>query len=84
VPAKPAPDGVLLAARRLDRAPAETIFVGDSPHDIAAGNGAGAVSVAAIWGACTREQLSVASPRHFVSTIRELLPLVRRLDAARE
>src|SRR5512138_3273918 len=64
VPAKPAPDGVLLAARSLDRAPGETIFVGDSPHDVAAGNGAGAVSVAATWGACTREQLAAASPRH--------------------
>jgi pyrophosphatase PpaX len=84
VPAKPAPDGVLLAARRLGRTPAETIFLGDSPHDIAAGNAAGGVSVAATWGACTREQLAVASPRHFISSIRELPPLVRRLDGARE
>lgn len=80
VPAKPAPDGVWLAARRLDREPAETIFVGDSPHDIATGNAAGAVSVAALWGACTREQLAAASPRHFLSDVRELGPLVGRLD----
>ena len=83
VPAKPAPDGVLLAARRLDRAPAEAIFVGDSPHDIAAGNAAGAVTVAALWGACTRQQLAAASPRHYVATLAELRELIARLDASR-
>lgn len=79
VPAKPAPDGVRLAARRLDREPAEAIFIGDSPHDIAAGNGAGAVTVAALWGACTRAQLAEASPHHFVESVPEIGPLVRRL-----
>lgn len=83
VPPKPAPDGVLLAARRLAREPADTLFVGDSPHDIAAGNAAGAISVAALWGACTREQLAVASPRHYVPTMAELGALIARLDASR-
>src|SRR5512138_1515503 len=82
VPAKPAPDGVLLAARRLDRTPDQTLFIGDSPHDVAAGNAAGAISVAVLWGACTREQLAAAAPRHFVSSFAELGDLVRRLDAA--
>jgi len=81
VPAKPAPDGVWLAARRLDRTPEETLFVGDSPHDVAAGNAAGVVSVAALWGACTRAQLSAASPRHYVDSVRELSPLVARIQA---
>src|SRR5512140_729349 len=76
VPAKPAPDGVLLAARRLDREPAETVFIGDSPHDVAAGNAAGVLTIASTWGACTREQLSAASPRHFAGSVGELLPLV--------
>jgi pyrophosphatase PpaX len=83
VPAKPAPDGVWLAARRLDREPAETIFVGDSPHDVAAGNAAGAVSVAALWGACTREQLAAAGPRHLLADLRELGPLVARIEDGR-
>jgi len=83
VPAKPAPDGVWLAARKLEREPSETIFVGDSPHDIAAGNAAGAVTVAALWGACSREQLAAAAPHHFVATIAELEALIARLDGAR-
>jgi pyrophosphatase PpaX len=83
VPAKPAPDGVWLAASRLGRPPEETLFVGDSPHDIAAGNAAGAVSVAALWGACTRAQLASAAPRHFLADIRELAPLVERLSGGR-
>lgn len=82
VPAKPAPDGVVLAARRLDREPGEAVFVGDSPHDVAAGNAAGAVTVAALWGACSRAQLAVASPRHYVASIRELDALLARLDGA--
>ncbi|HSM93289.1 MAG TPA: HAD-IA family hydrolase [Anaeromyxobacteraceae bacterium] len=79
VPAKPAPDGVVLAARRLDRLPEEALFVGDSPHDVAAGNAAGAVSVGALWGACTREQLAVASPRHYAASLREVPAIVEAL-----
>jgi pyrophosphatase PpaX len=81
VPAKPAPDGVLLALRKLDRAPDEALFVGDSPHDVAAGNAAGVVSVGALWGACTREQLEVASPRHVVATMAELGALVEKIQS---
>lgn len=82
VAAKPAPDGIWLAARRLGRDPADTVFIGDSPHDVAAGNAAGAVSVAALWGACTREQLAAASPRHFVASVREFGPLVAAIQGA--
>jgi pyrophosphatase PpaX len=81
VPAKPAPDGVWLAARRLGREPAETLFVGDSPHDVAAGKAAGVVTVAALWGACTREQLATASPDHYAASVRELAPIVAAVQA---
>ncbi len=80
VPPKPAPDGVWLAARRLDRSPAETVFIGDSPHDVAAGNAAGVVTIAATWGACTREQLAAASPRYFAGSISELPLLVAAIQ----
>lgn len=80
VPAKPAPDGVRLAAERLGRRPDEAIFIGDSPHDVAAGNAAGAVTIAALWGACTREQLAAASPRLFAPSIREIPALVEALQ----
>jgi pyrophosphatase PpaX len=81
VPAKPAPHGVWLAATRLGCVPSGTVFIGDSPHDVAAGNAAGAISVGATWGACTRAQLAAARARHVVETIDELAALLSRLQA---
>jgi pyrophosphatase PpaX len=69
---KPEPEPVLLALERLAVAPDEAVLVGDSPHDIAAGNAAGVATIAALWGPFTREQIAVARPRHFISHIREL------------
>ena len=47
---KPAPDGVLRAAEQLGVAPAECVYVGDSPLDVGAARDAGAVPLAAGWG----------------------------------
>lgn len=47
---KPAPDGVLEAARRLGVPSRQCAYVGDSPLDVGAGRDAGAVPVAAGWG----------------------------------
>ncbi|WP_432520995.1 HAD family hydrolase [Kineococcus sp. SYSU DK006] len=47
---KPAPDGVLLAARELRVEPAEVLYVGDAPTDLLAARAAGARAVAAAWG----------------------------------
>ncbi|MCW2849458.1 MAG: Phosphoglycolate phosphatase [Marmoricola sp.] len=48
--AKPAPDGVLLAARGLDLPPDHCLYIGDSPLDVGAAEAAGAVPVHAGWG----------------------------------
>lgn len=79
---KPDPEPVLRALEGLSRPPAEALFLGDSPHDVAAGNAAGVVTAAALWGACTRACLEPAGPRHWLESIRELPLLVERLDAA--
>lgn len=76
---KPDPEPVLLALSRLEREPSEAAFVGDSPHDIAAGNGAGTTTVAALWGACSREALAAARPHHFAASLAELPALIGRL-----
>lgn len=47
---KPAPDGILMACRRLGQSPADVAYVGDSPTDLLAARAAGAVAVAAGWG----------------------------------
>ena len=45
---KPDPEPVRVALERLGSATSEAVFVGDSPHDIAAGNAAGVLTVAAL------------------------------------
>ncbi len=77
---KPDPEPVLIALHRLGYAPDEAIFVGDSPHDISAGNAAGVTTVAALWGPFARAALEAASPRFLIADIRELPPLISRLQ----
>ena len=71
---KPHPEPVELALDRLQIRPADAVFVGDSPHDMAAGRAAGTRTAAALWGPFTREQLEPSRPDWFLGTISELLP----------
>ena len=80
---KPHPEPVLVALERLG-APRETaIFVGDSPHDVAAGNAAGVTTVAALWGPFGRDALERAEPDYIIDRIVELPGLVERIGAGR-
>jgi len=79
---KPNPEPVLHALAQLRRDPRDAIFVGDSPHDIAAGNGAGVFTVAALWGPFSRQTLEAAHPGRLVADIRDLPPLIEDLTAA--
>lgn len=77
--AKPHPEPVLLALSRLGYPPSEAVLVGDSPHDVAAARAAGAIAVAALWGACGRDALAAAGAEHFLSSVSEVPGLVRAL-----
>lgn len=66
---KPDPLPVLHAARLLSLDPAVCAYVGDSPADVAAARGAGAVAVAATWGVASRERLEAAGPDAIVDDI---------------
>ncbi|PJN19384.1 haloacid dehalogenase [Streptomyces sp. CB02120-2] len=57
---KPAPDGLLLALRQLDVAPAGAVFVGDTELDVHAARAAGVRAVGAGWGFAGPEALSRA------------------------
>ncbi len=48
--AKPFPDPLLEAARRLDVAPADCLYVGDDLRDVQAGQAAGMTTIAVAWG----------------------------------
>lgn len=77
---KPDPFPVRLALQELEYEPHEALFVGDSPHDINAGNAAGVISVAALWGPFTREQLEPHNPAEFLESITDLPSLLDRLQ----
>lgn len=79
---KPNPEPVLYALAQLGREPRNAVFVGDSPHDIAAGNAAGVFTIGALWGPFTRETLEAAHPKHLIADIRDLPPLIRTLTTA--
>lgn len=47
---KPAPDGIQLAAKKLNKSPTKVVYVGDAPTDLQAAKAAAAISAAAAWG----------------------------------
>lgn len=77
---KPDPFPVRMALDELGYEASEAVFVGDSPHDINAGNSAGVISIAALWGPFRRDQLDPANPAHFLTDITELPALVERIQ----
>lgn len=73
---KPHPEPVLFALEKLGVAPEEALFVGDSPHDIAAGRAAGTRTAAALWGPFPRQALEDARPDAFLGEQRDVLRLL--------
>jgi pyrophosphatase PpaX len=77
---KPEPEPVWHALTLLgDIPPAEALFVGDSTHDMHAGNAAGVATAAALWGPFSRAQLETAHPRYWLSGFDDVRALVDRL-----
>lgn len=70
---KPDPEPVLLALGRAGIAAADTVFVGDSPHDIESGRRAGVKTAAATWGPFPREALEAAGPDLWLEKPADLL-----------
>ncbi len=80
---KPDPEPVLHGLGRLGARPEEAAFVGDSPHDVLAGNAAGVATVATLWGPFSREQLARAQPRAWAEKVGDLLPILERLGTSK-
>jgi pyrophosphatase PpaX len=78
---KPDPEPVRLALDRLGgHPPSRALFVGDSPHDVAAGNAAGVATAAALWGPFTRDVLDRARPTYWLEGIEGLVGLVEQVQ----
>jgi pyrophosphatase PpaX len=80
---KPDPYPVRLALKELSASADNAVFVGDSPHDINAGNAAGVTTIAALWGPFRQEQLEPAKPSYFLERIDALPALVQRIAESR-
>ena len=76
---KPDPEPVHVALERLGYRASEAVFVGDSPHDVAAGNSAGVLTVAALWGPFGRDALERAAPDYIIDRITDLPALLDQI-----
>jgi len=66
---------VRLALHLLDADAASAVFVGDSPHDMAAGRAAGVRTAAAMWGPFPRAWLEPHGPDYWLCSPTDLLSL---------
>jgi len=74
---KPDPAPLLKGLEDLGGVPKEeAVYVGDSPHDVAAAKAAGITSVAVSWGAFSGEVLRAADPDHLVPDIDSAVDLL--------
>ncbi len=71
-PRKPDPSGLLGIMARVGAAPEETVFVGDSRHDVETARAAGVEIVAVAWGLSTRDELVRAGAKVIVESAAEL------------
>jgi len=81
---KPDPEPVRMALERLGYHPDEAVFVGDSVYDMQAGNAAGVITIAALWGPFTREDLHPSRPAYFLDRIADLPRLLAEVESERQ
>jgi 2-phosphoglycolate phosphatase len=70
---KPAPDPLLVCARRLGIAPAHAIYIGDSHVDIRAGKAAGMLTIGVLSGLDDRETLAKENPTLIMNSVADVL-----------
>jgi phosphoglycolate phosphatase len=76
LPAKPDPTQALAAARQMEAAPHECLFVGDSAVDIKTARRAGMLAIGAGWGFRTKSELIDAGANHIIDHPIEVLSLL--------
>jgi phosphoglycolate phosphatase len=73
---KPDPTAALEIARAMELAPDTILFLGDTAVSTSTAARAGMVSVGALWGMRSREELERAGARHLIAAPGELLALL--------
>jgi pyrophosphatase PpaX len=74
---KPHPAPVIAALDQLSADAGETVFIGDSPHDMVAGRAAGVRTAAVLWGPFSREVLARQAPDYWLTHPTEISSLPR-------
>jgi len=72
---KPHPEPVLKAVERLGVAAKDTVFVGDSRHDMESGRAAGVKTAAVLWGPFHRSDLEDLAPDYWLEKPQDLREL---------
>ena len=75
---KPHPEPVERALALLGVQPAQSIFVGDSPHDVESGRAARVFTVGVTWGAFAREEMEACGADVVIHDIVELPRVIER------
>ena len=71
-PLKPAPDNLLYAMERLEIAPADVWYVGDSAQDVMTARAAGVKCIAVTWGFQDEDRLRAENPTAVAHTADEV------------
>ncbi len=73
-PRKPDPTGLIEIMARVAATPAETVFIGDSRHDVATARAAGVAMVAVTWGFASSAELARAGATVLADRAADLAP----------
>ena len=79
--AKPHPDPLIEAARRINLNPTLCWYVGDDLRDIQAGKAAGMPTIAAAWGYCGNTEPQSWNADYIANTPNDLLKLLTHAKA---
>ncbi|PIC85005.1 pyrophosphatase PpaX [Sporosarcina sp. P20a] len=72
---KPDPEPIVLALKRLGRAPEESLMIGDNFHDILGGKNAGTRTAAVAWALKGEEYLQTFKPDFMLQHMSDLLKI---------
>ncbi len=75
---KPHPEPLLRAIERVGASGHETVYIGDSTHDIVAGRAAEVWTAAATWGPFPRRELEELHPDYLLDQPKDLLAIFSR------
>lgn len=73
---KPDPESVIFSAQKLQISLSESVVIGDSSFDLDMARNAGVDAIGVTTGIHTREYLSKSEPKHIVSSLLDVVPLI--------